>query len=95
MQRRTAPKRDTEFKVLCGHVADVVEANFPDGQMYDPRILPLQSISEDLGVKCEGCDVVGCDHAPQAGVAQGFDMDLSLGAELDIRKGWKKNGETR
>ena len=21
--------------------------------------------------KCEGCDVVGCDHAPQAGVAQG------------------------
>ena len=20
---------------------------------------------------CEGCDVVGCDHAPQAGVAQG------------------------
>ena len=21
--------------------------------------------------KCEGCDVVGSDHAPQAGVAQG------------------------
>ena len=26
---------------------------------------------------CEGCDVVGCDHAPQAGVAQGiFDGEL-------------------
>ena len=26
---------------------------------------------------------------------RGFDMDLSLGAEVDIRKGWKKNSETR
>ena len=28
-------------------------------------------------ITCEGCDVVGCDHAPQAGVAQGiFDGEL-------------------
>ena len=26
---------------------------------------------------------------------RGLDMDLSLSAELDIRKGWKENGETR
>ena len=38
-------------------------------------------------ITCEVCDVVGCDHAPQAEVAQGLDLDLSLGAEVDIRKG--------
>ena len=30
----------------------------------DPPVMKVSS-------KCEGCDVVGCDHAPQAGVAQG------------------------
>ena len=29
-------------------------------------------LSDGSYVECEGCLVVGCDHAPQAGVAQGF-----------------------
>ena len=39
--------------------------------------------------------VVGCDHGPQAEVAQGLDLDLSLSAEVNIRKGWKENGGTK
>ena len=31
----------------------------------------LPSASTSSSHLCEGCDVVGCDHAPQAGVAQG------------------------
>ena len=41
--------------------------------------------SADSSCDCEGCDVVGSDHAPQAGVAQGFGTDISSGAEVDIR----------
>ena len=46
-----------------------------------------------FSLRCEGCLVVGCDHGPQA--HRGLDMDLSLSAEVDIRKGWKENSETR
>ena len=54
------------------------------------ELFSVREVQVPLGlITCEECDVVGCDHAPQAGVAQGFDMDLSLGAEVDIRKGWK------
>ena len=60
------------------------------------QLFSVREVQVLLGlITCEGCDVVGCDHAPQAGVAQGLDMDLSLDAEVDIRKGWKKNSETR
>ena len=32
---------------------------------------------------------------PKRKLHRGLDMDLSLGAEVDIRKGWKRNSETR
>ena len=36
---------------------------------------PTRTIGVEFGetdvASCEGCDVVGSDHAPQAGVAQG------------------------
>ena len=46
-------------------------------------------------ITCEGCLVVGCDHGPQAEVAQGVGPGLSLNAEVNIRKGWKENGGTK
>ena len=39
--------------------------------------------------------MVGCDHGPQAEVAQGLDLDLSLNSEKNIWKGWKKSGGTK
>ena len=39
--------------------------------------------------------MVGCDHGPQAEVAQGLDLDLSLNTEVNIWKGWKENGGTK
>ena len=39
--------------------------------------------------------MVGSDHGPQAEVAQGLDLDLSLNSEVNIRKGWKENGGTK
>ena len=45
--------------------------------------------------KCEGCLVVGGDHGPQAEVAQGLGLDLSLNTEVNIWKGWKENGGTK
>ena len=46
-------------------------------------------------ITCEGCLVVRSGHGPQAEVAQGLDLDLSLNSEVNIRKGWKENGGTK
>ena len=60
------------------------------------ELFSVREVQVLLGlITCEGCLVVGCDHGPKRKSHRGLDMDLSLSAELDIRKGWKENGETR
>ena len=39
--------------------------------------------------------MVRSGHGPQAEVAQGLDLDLSLNSEVNIKKGWKENGGTK
>ena len=44
----------------------------PDGGQWSSSALDAEKVIQCSGCGvCEGCDVVGCDHAPQAGVAQG------------------------
>ena len=47
----------------------------------------LDSLERASWQVCEGCLMVGSDHGPQAEVAQGLDLDLSLNSEVIIRKG--------
>ena len=51
-------------------VQGVLEVDIAGGS--EVELFSVRGVQVLLGlITCEGCDVVGCDHAPQAGVAQG------------------------
>ena len=51
-------------------VQGVLEVDIAGGS--EVELFSVREVQVLLGlITCEGCDVVGCDHAPQAGVAQG------------------------
>ena len=60
-----------------------------------PTLWSLARDSQQGRRRCEGCLVVRSGHGPQAEVAQGLDLDLSLNSEVNIRKGWKENSGTK
>ena len=48
----------------------VLEVDIAGGR--EVELISVCEVQVLLGlITCEGCDIVGCDHAPQAGVAQG------------------------
>ena len=60
------------------------------------ELFSVREVQVLLGlITCEGCDVVGSDHAPQAGVAQGVGHGPLVGRSGGHQEGLEGEQQTK